>query len=190
MSRLSVCPSVWNNCVLTGRIFIKFDIWVFLENLSRKFKFHQDMTRVLYVKTNTYLLPYLAQLFLEWEMFRTNVIEEIKTYVFCPITFVSRIVSFMRQCGKILYSQRSHRWQYGSHCMLDNWGYKHILRICNTYCFSSATMVTRTRLYVTLHYTAYLTCISISFAFHFNINSFFLSQTFQSCIFNVTITES
>jgi hypothetical protein len=153
-----------------------YKIWYlcfFLENLSRKFKFHQDMTRVLYVKTNTYFLLYLAQLFLEWEMFRTNVVEEIKTYVFCPITFFPKIVSFMRQCGKILYSQRSHRWQYGSHCMLDNWGYKHILRIRNTYCFSIATMVTLTRLYVTLYYTACLTCISNSFASHLNINSFF-----------------
>jgi hypothetical protein len=27
------------------------------------------------------------------------------------------------------------------HCMLDNEGYKHTLIICNTYCFSTATMV-------------------------------------------------
>jgi hypothetical protein len=36
-----------------------------------------------------------------------------------------------------------------AHCMLE--GYKHILRICSTYCFSSATMVARIRLNVTLH---------------------------------------
>ena len=35
-------PSAWNNSALTGRIFMKFDIWVFLEYLSRKFKFHSD----------------------------------------------------------------------------------------------------------------------------------------------------
>jgi hypothetical protein len=28
-SRLSVRPSAWNNSALTGRIFIKFGIWVF-----------------------------------------------------------------------------------------------------------------------------------------------------------------
>jgi hypothetical protein len=27
------------------------------------------------------------------------------------------------------------------HCMLENNGYKRSLRICNTYCFSTATMV-------------------------------------------------
>jgi len=34
-SRLSVCPSAWNNSAPTGRIFMKFDIWEFFENLSR-----------------------------------------------------------------------------------------------------------------------------------------------------------
>jgi len=38
-----------------------------------------------------------------------------------------------------------------AHCMLDTKGYKHTLRICNTYCFSAATTVARTRLNVTLH---------------------------------------
>jgi hypothetical protein len=47
---LSVRPSVrlsaWSNSSPTGRIFIKFDIWVFFENLSRKFKFHENVTRI------------------------------------------------------------------------------------------------------------------------------------------------
>jgi hypothetical protein len=30
----------WGNSASTGRSFLKFDIWVFFENLSRKFKFH------------------------------------------------------------------------------------------------------------------------------------------------------
>jgi len=34
-----VCPSACSNSAHTGQIFMKFDIWVFLENLSRKFKF-------------------------------------------------------------------------------------------------------------------------------------------------------
>jgi hypothetical protein len=36
----SVCPSSRNNSARTGRILIKFDIWTFLKNLSRKLKFH------------------------------------------------------------------------------------------------------------------------------------------------------
>jgi hypothetical protein len=32
--------SAWNSSAQTARIFMKFDIWVFFENLSRKFMFH------------------------------------------------------------------------------------------------------------------------------------------------------
>jgi hypothetical protein len=38
---MSVCPSPrMNNSVSIGGIFIKFYIWIFFENVSRKFKFH------------------------------------------------------------------------------------------------------------------------------------------------------
>jgi hypothetical protein len=36
----SSCPSAWNISTPIGRILMKFDIYVFLENLSRKLKFH------------------------------------------------------------------------------------------------------------------------------------------------------
>ena len=35
-----------------------------------------------------------------------------------------------------------------AYCMLDNYGYQHTLRICNAYCFPTATMGMRTRLNV------------------------------------------
>jgi hypothetical protein len=37
-----------------------------------------------------------------------------------------------------------------AHCMVDTEDYKHTLRICNTYCFTTETVVARTRLSVTL----------------------------------------
>ena len=37
---LFVWPSAWNNSAPTGRIFIKFCIWVFFENLPSKYNFH------------------------------------------------------------------------------------------------------------------------------------------------------
>jgi hypothetical protein len=43
---MSVRPSAWNNWAPTGRIFMKFGIWVFFQNLSRKFKFHLNLTRI------------------------------------------------------------------------------------------------------------------------------------------------
>ena len=36
---MSVCPSAWSNSAPTGQIFMKIDISMFLENLSRKWKF-------------------------------------------------------------------------------------------------------------------------------------------------------
>jgi len=42
---MSVWASSWNTSAPTGRVFVKFDIWVFFENLSRKFTFDENMTR-------------------------------------------------------------------------------------------------------------------------------------------------
>jgi Pyruvate/2-oxoacid:ferredoxin oxidoreductase delta subunit len=52
-----------------------------------------------------------------------------------------------------------------AHCLLDTYGYRHALRICNTYCFSTATMFTRTNLYVTLyvHCMSCLICVQWPF---------------------------
>jgi len=44
-AKLRGVTSSWNFSAPTGRIFIKFDIWVFFENMSRKFKFHLNRTR-------------------------------------------------------------------------------------------------------------------------------------------------
>ena len=35
---MSIRPSAWNLSTPTGQIFIKFNIWIFFENLSRKFE--------------------------------------------------------------------------------------------------------------------------------------------------------
>jgi hypothetical protein len=41
-----------------------------------------------------------------------NGVEKIKKHIFYSKTFF--ILPFMRQCGKILYSRKAHRWQYGA----------------------------------------------------------------------------
>jgi hypothetical protein len=37
---MSIFPSAWNSLAPTVRVLMKLDIWAFLENLLRKFKFH------------------------------------------------------------------------------------------------------------------------------------------------------
>jgi len=46
------------------------------------------------MKTDTYFWTYLAELFLEWEMFQAEDVDKIKTQILGTITF-SKIVSFM-----------------------------------------------------------------------------------------------
>jgi len=41
-----------------------------------------------------------------------------------------------------------------ANCMLDTRGYEHTIRICNNYCFSKATMISRMRLCLGRGYTA------------------------------------
>ena len=90
-SRLSVCLSAWNNSALTGWIFMKFDIWVF-SKISQEI-FQVSLNRILYMKTNIQFLLYFAQFFLEWEMFRTEIVEKIKThFLFSNFIFENRAV--------------------------------------------------------------------------------------------------
>ena len=39
------------------------------------------------MKTDTHFWSYLAQFFLEWETFRTKVVEKIKKHILCSVTF-------------------------------------------------------------------------------------------------------
>jgi len=47
------------------------------------------------MKTDIHLREYVAEFFVEWEMFRTEAVEEIKTH-FMFSNFSSKIVPFVR----------------------------------------------------------------------------------------------
>ena len=42
------------------------------------------------MQTDIHFWSYLAQFFLEWEMFQTKVVEKIKTHILCSITFLQK----------------------------------------------------------------------------------------------------
>ena len=44
------------------------------------------------MKTDIRVLMYLAEFFVEWEMFQTKVVEKIKTYILCSVFFLNRAV--------------------------------------------------------------------------------------------------
>ena len=83
---------------------------LFSENLSRRFKFHQNWTVItgtLHEDVFTYI-TILAEFLLEWEMFRIKVVEETKTHILYSVTFFPKILPFMRKCRKIWRRQRGH----------------------------------------------------------------------------------
>jgi len=104
------------------------------------------------MKTNKHFSLYIAQFLLEWETFQTKVLEKIKIFIVCSITFFREScrlwnnVEKYRRAGQTTDYTKTH-----SHWMLDTKGYRRILRICNIYCFSTSTMVARTRYNVTVH---------------------------------------
>jgi len=72
------------------------------------------------MKMNTHLLSHLAQVFLEWEMFQTNFVEKIKTYILFCITF-SKMPPFWENVKKN-YCRTVKNTDYkmaSAHFMLD-----------------------------------------------------------------------
>jgi hypothetical protein len=87
---VSVRLSAWNNSAPIGRIFMKFNISVFFEKTSRKFKFHQNLTRIAGpVNEEQYTFIYNTSLSSSQKekCVRKKVVEKINTHILCSITF-------------------------------------------------------------------------------------------------------
>jgi hypothetical protein len=48
------------------------------------------------MKTCVYLWQYLAEFFLEWEIFQAKNVEKLKTHILSSVTFSSKLLPFMR----------------------------------------------------------------------------------------------
>jgi hypothetical protein len=95
-------------------------------------------------------------------MFQTEFVEkrmfydEIKIhFIFNNDFFLSQIMPLMRMSRNAVETDIQQNMSY-AHCMLDNQGHRHALRIRNIYCFSTAKVVARTR----LSFTLYVHCLS------------------------------
>jgi hypothetical protein len=91
-------------------------------------------------------------------MFRMEVIEK-KAY-FISRTFFPKIVPFMRWFGGARQATDNNIvWRMRFACWITK--ATNILRICNTYCFSASTLVTRTRLTVRfmVHYRSFYSSV-------------------------------
>ena len=97
-SVMSVCPSAWNNSAPTGRIFMKFDIWVFFENQLRKFKLDLYLKRIMGTVQKGPVHIYDISLIFLFRM--RNVADQScrenhNTHL-CSTMFFPKIVPFMR----------------------------------------------------------------------------------------------
>jgi hypothetical protein len=126
------------------------EIWVFFENLSWKFEFHKNLTRItgnIHTYTNIHFWKYRTHFVLEGEIFQTKLVEKIRThFILTNLFFSSKIAPFLCNVEKYRRAGKAH-----AHCMLNTKSYTHPLKICNTYFFSIATTVVRTLLNVTLY---------------------------------------
>jgi len=75
-------------------------------------------------------------------MFQTKIAEKTKTHFFYSISVSENRAVYEIMWKNILLPDRPQItiWRQ-TRCILDNRGYKHNPRICNTYCFSTAQML-------------------------------------------------
>lgn len=110
LSCLSGRPSARKNSTPTKRIIIKFDDWSFFENVSRKFQFDSDLTRITGILLEDLRAFMKCCWMLRRKMFQTQAVESIKTYILQAITFFSKIVPWKNvvpyvRCGYLTQPQ-------------------------------------------------------------------------------------
>jgi hypothetical protein len=115
---------------------------------TRKFWFRFNMTRIT-AEDQCQFTTVSCGILLRVRLF-SKAVQKIKTHMLCPITFFFRnSCSWWDNVEKTDHRRECNMTH--SRCMLDIYGYGHTLIICNTYCFLTATTVTRTRFNVALY---------------------------------------
>ena len=82
------------------------------------------------MKTDIRYWSYLAQFFLEWEMFQTKVVEKIKTHILCSVTLFQKSyrlwdnVEKYYRAGQVTDDNTAH-----AHYVLSTYSYAHTQNI-------------------------------------------------------------
>jgi len=85
-------------------------------------------------------------------MLQRKVVEKVKTHFLCLMTFFITTCHLWNNVEKYFTDRQTTDNNIAhAYCMLDTWCYKDTSGICNTYCFSTAKIVARTRLSVGLY---------------------------------------
>ena len=107
-------------------------------------------------------------------MFQTKVVQKIKTHILCSVAFFRKSCHLWDNVGKYCSAGQATDDDIAhAHCVVDtkgHKGYKHTLRICNTFCFShynnGCTNVSQWYLTRTLHVLLTLNNIWLSLLFY------------------------
>jgi hypothetical protein len=93
------CPSVRPSVRLQGTTQLPLDgfSWNLILSIFRKS-----------LKTNIHFWSHLSQLFLQWEMFRTKVVEKIKTRILCSIALYENRATYEKIYKNIVKPDRSY----------------------------------------------------------------------------------
>ena len=123
---------------------MKFDIRYFPENMSRKFKFHCNLIRIMGTLRED---PYIFFIMSRSLLLRMRNVADRS----CRINQNTHFELHRALCGimwkkYLTAGQATDDNMAHGHCMQDTYGYRRTLRICNTYFFCIVTMVARTRL--------------------------------------------
>jgi len=91
------------------RIYTKFDINVFSENLLRIFEFYESMTRMTGIPHSCLrtFVKVFRSILLGMRDFQTKIVAKFKTHIFCSVTFVFQNRAFKRKCGNSWYSRKT-----------------------------------------------------------------------------------
>jgi len=145
---------------------MKFDIWIFFENLSRKFRFHYNRTRI----TGTLREDQYASLIISCSFLpimrnisNKSCRENQNEHFMFSNFFFLKLCHFWDIVEKYCRVGPGHRWQCGK-CALHA-GYLRLqtctVRICNTYCCYTATVAAPTHISVML-YVHCLPCVNLT----------------------------
>ena len=117
---LHVRPSSWNNLAPTGQIFMKFIMWVFFENLSRKCKVYLNLTRIaviLYEDQYTFFILSCSGLLRMRNVSDKSCRGNEKTHFIIFFFFFENRAVYEIIWKKKLYSRTCRTWQHGA-CVL------------------------------------------------------------------------
>ena len=127
---------------------MKFDISLIFENSVEKIQASLKLTRItgtLHEDQNTFLITCHSFLLRMRNISDKSCRENRNIHFMYKNFFFSKTVSFSDNVEKKYFSAGEATNDHMAHAlsMLDKNGYKHTFRICNTYCSSTASVVTR-----------------------------------------------